>query len=55
MKPRLQRNNNKYDANSQEKRKTKSKYCIKVTANLEFFTGKIYLKTGGKIRTFPEK
>ena len=55
MKSYLQRNNNKYDANSQRKKKTKQKYCIKVTANLEFFTGKIYLKNGGKIRTFPEK
>lgn len=55
MKPCLQRNNNKYDANSQKKRKTKQKYCIKVTFNLEFFTGKIYLKIGGKIKTLPEK
>ena len=34
-------------ANDEEKKK--------ITFNLEFFTGKIYLKIGGKIKTLPEK
>ena len=55
MKPCLQRNNNTYDANSQKKRKTKQKYCIKVTFNLEWVLQEIPFKMKMKEKTFSDK